>query len=96
MTSPWLPFLTFLSLSHPPLVVFTRVVRRYGLGTIYYRQEKYDLAQYHFQRALSINPASSVLYCYLGMVLHANDRNVEALQMLQKSSELEKTNPQAQ
>ena len=28
----------------------------YGLGAIYYRQEKYALAEYHFQRALSMNP----------------------------------------
>lgn len=38
----------------------------YGLGTIYYRQEKYELAECHFRRALAINPASSVLHCYLG------------------------------
>lgn len=45
----------------------------YGLGTVYYRQEKYELAEYHFRRALQINPRSSVLYCYLGMVsMNAN------------------------
>lgn len=38
----------------------------YGLGSIYYRQEKYELAEHHFRTALSINPASSVLHCYLG------------------------------
>lgn len=38
----------------------------YGLGTIYYRQEKFELAECHFRRALAINPASSVLHCYLG------------------------------
>jgi len=38
----------------------------YGLGTIYYRQEKFELAEYHFRKALSINPVSSVLHCYLG------------------------------
>jgi anaphase-promoting complex subunit 3 len=40
----------------------------YGLGMIYYRQEKYELAEYHFRRAITINNTSSVLYCYLGMV----------------------------
>jgi len=35
---------------------------------IYFRQEKYDLAEYHFKRALQINTISSVLYCYYGMV----------------------------
>ena len=38
----------------------------YGLGSIYYRQERYELAEYHFKRALDINPSSSVLHCYLG------------------------------
>jgi anaphase-promoting complex subunit 3 len=35
---------------------------------IYYRQERYELAEYHFRRALAINPSSSVLHCYVGMV----------------------------
>lgn len=30
----------------------------YGLGSIYHRQEKYDMAEYHFRRALRINPQS--------------------------------------
>jgi hypothetical protein len=37
---------------------------------------------HHFRRALVINPRSSVLYCYLGMVLHANRKYDEALTML--------------
>lgn len=43
----------------------------YGLGSIYYRQERFELAEYHFRRAVDINKSSSVLHCYLGMVLHA-------------------------
>ena len=43
----------------------------YGLGTVYYRQEKYELSEYHFRHALSINSRSSVLFCYLGMAQHA-------------------------
>ena len=30
----------------------------YGLGSIYHRQEKYDMAEDHFRRALRINPQS--------------------------------------
>ena len=41
----------------------------YGIGNIYYRQEKYDLACFHFQRAISFNSESSFLFCYLGMVV---------------------------
>jgi anaphase-promoting complex subunit 3 len=41
----------------------------FGLGTIYYRQEKYDIAEYHFRKAKDINPRSSVLHSYYGLVL---------------------------
>lgn len=61
---------------------------RYGLGGIYYRQEKYDLAAYHFHRALRINPESSVLYCYLGMVLHASQKHEAALAALEQAERL--------
>ena len=43
-------------------------------GTIYLRQERIELAEYHFKRAIAINPTSSVLQTYLGMVLNAYDR----------------------
>lgn len=56
---------------------------RYGIGQIYLRQEKYELAENHFRRALTINPGSSVLMCYLGMALHKMGKNDEALEQLQ-------------
>jgi len=40
----------------------------YGLGTVFFREEKYDLAEYHFKRAVVINSRNPVLHCYLGMV----------------------------
>ena len=42
----------------------------YGLGTVFFREEKYDLAEYHFKRAVVINSRNPVLHCYLGMVRH--------------------------
>ena len=69
----------------------------YGLGSIYYRQEKYELAEYHFRRALSINSSSSVLQCYLAMVLHAQGSTVKsqcALEILTKATEHDRNNPQ--
>eukprot|EP00954_Amorphochlora_amoebiformis_P002551 200790-Amorphochlora_amoeboformis.AAC.1 len=62
------------------------------MGNIYFRQEKYGLAAYHFRRALAINPRNTVLYCYLGMVLHANEQYEEALEMLSQAENLEPTN----
>ena len=41
---------------------------RYGIGMIYYKQEKYTLAEQHYERALKINPKSSVLLCHLAVV----------------------------
>lgn len=35
---------------------------------IYYKQEKFNLAEIHFKKALSINPQSSVLLCHIGVV----------------------------
>ncbi|EKU21963.1 anaphase-promoting complex subunit 3, partial [Nannochloropsis gaditana CCMP526] len=61
----------------------------------YFRQEKYELAEYHFSRALSINTASSVLHTYLGMVFHANGKSLQALNMLARASAIQPDNPQA-
>ncbi|KAJ7557247.1 hypothetical protein O6H91_05G118700 [Diphasiastrum complanatum] len=65
----------------------------YGIGTIYFRQEKYELAEYHFRRALSINSRSSVLHCYLGMALHALKKNTEALQLMERAISADPKNP---
>ena len=67
--------------------------RRYGLGSIYLRQEKYSLAQYHYRRALAINPQNPVLYCQLGNVLHKTKNCEEALEMLRIASEKAPNNP---
>jgi anaphase-promoting complex subunit 3 len=69
----------------------------FGLGSIYYRQEKFELAEYHFRRALSINAVSSVLRCYLSMALHAQgdeDKSLEALQVLAQACKIDPKNPQ--
>lgn len=58
-------------------------VCRYGVGQIYFRQEKYEMAEYHFRRSLQINQRSSVLRCYLGVALHKIGRGQEALEQLQ-------------
>mmetsp|Transcript_17650 Transcript_17650/g.40705 ORF Transcript_17650/g.40705 Transcript_17650/m.40705 type:complete len:944 (-) Transcript_17650:137-2968(-) len=67
----------------------------YGMGAIYHRQEKYDLAEYHFQRAVKINPQSSVLRCNLGMSQYSNGKPIEALDTLAEAFRLDPHNPQA-
>lgn len=67
----------------------------YGLGAIYHRQEKYDLAEYHFHRAVTINAQSSVLRCNLGMSQYSNGKPVQALDTLAEAFRLDPHNPQA-
>lgn len=41
---------------------------RYGLGMVYYRSSRFDEAQWHFRKAIEINPCNAVLICCEGMV----------------------------
>lgn len=43
----------------------------FGLGMIYFRQEKFEFAEHHFRTANQINPCSSVIASNLGTALHA-------------------------
>lgn len=46
----------------------------FGLGCIFSRQEKLELAEYHFRRALGINSRNSALISHLSGVLAALDQ----------------------
>jgi len=35
---------------------------------IFYKREKFTLAEAHFKKALLINPQSAVLLCHIGLV----------------------------
>jgi anaphase-promoting complex subunit 3 len=67
----------------------------YGLGAIYHRQEKFDLAEVHFERAATIHPTSSVLKCNLGIAQYANGKAYQALDTLSEAFRLDPRNPQA-
>lgn len=41
----------------------------YGLGKVYEKMGKYDVAEKHFRTATKINPTNAVLVCCVGMVL---------------------------
>jgi len=41
---------------------------RYGIGMVYYKQEKFVLAEFHFKKALTINPYNSTLLCTIAVV----------------------------
>jgi len=67
----------------------------YGLGKVYLRQQKHPQAEYHFTRALNINPKSPILYSYLAMTLHSNNQLNEALKMINSALQLDPLNPMA-
>lgn len=69
--------------------------RRYGIGQIYYRQEKYEMAINNFRHALAINPRSAVLKCYLGMAYLKQGDDEAALRALQDAIATDRLNPLA-
>lgn len=60
---------------------------RFGLGTIFSKQEQYSLAELNFKRALQINPHNSALMCHIGVVQHALKKVDQALKTLNKAIE---------
>lgn len=64
----------------------------YGIGMIYYRQEKYSFAQDHYRRALEISPDNPVLMCHLAIAHNASKRVPAAIEMLKKASALDPSN----
>ncbi|XP_061993975.1 cell division cycle protein 27 homolog B isoform X1 [Rosa rugosa] len=65
----------------------------FGLGMIYFRQEKFEFAEHHFRMANKINPCSSVIASNLGTALHALQRSDEALAIMEKAIRADEKNP---
>ncbi|KAK7202571.1 hypothetical protein BZA70DRAFT_285402 [Myxozyma melibiosi] len=51
----------------------------YGIGMLFLKTGKFDLAEQHFRQAALINPGNAVLICCIGMVLEKLNRLDEAL-----------------
>ena len=64
----------------------------FGIGQIYLSQQRVPMAHHHFTRSLEINPASSVLHCYMGMVHIANKSLDDALVSLNRAIDLDPKN----
>ncbi|KAJ3260543.1 anaphase-promoting complex subunit cdc27 [Chytriomyces hyalinus] len=60
----------------------------FGIGYIYLSQEKYDLAEFHFKRALEINCSNPILILYMGLVAEKQNRSLEALAAYKKAHSL--------
>ncbi|GAA5880727.1 hypothetical protein JCM3774_005690 [Rhodotorula dairenensis] len=53
----------------------------FGLGNVYLKTGKITLAEYHFRKALDLNPSNATLACCVGAVLEKLGRRSEALAM---------------
>lgn len=49
---------------------------RYGIGAIYQKQERYELAEMHYKRALRINHSSALIMCHIAVVSIINSYNL--------------------
>ncbi|GJN88792.1 hypothetical protein Rhopal_001762-T1 [Rhodotorula paludigena] len=58
----------------------------FGLGNVYLKTGKHTLAEYHFRRALEINPANTTLLCCVGTVLEKLRRTRDALDMYERAA----------
>lgn len=67
----------------------------WGLGNIYYRQEEFETARYHFLKAIEINKGNSVLRCFLGMVLESLQNPLMALEYFERATEGDAQNAMA-
>lgn len=64
-----------------------------GLGSIYYKQERYQLADLHFKMAYKINPHSSVVMNFVAVSLQALKKSDEAMKLLNKAIKANPDNP---
>lgn len=67
----------------------------YGIGSIYSKQERYDLAEHHFKHALEINSQSSVIMVHLGVMQFNLHKTSQALQTLDAAIAADPKNPLA-
>ncbi|EJU05497.1 TPR-like protein [Dacryopinax primogenitus] len=51
----------------------------YGLGRAYLKQMKFRMAEYHFRKAVDLNPSNAVLVCCVGTVLEKRGQRENAL-----------------
>lgn len=54
---------------------------------------KFRMAEYHFRKAVEINPSNAMLVCCVGTVLEKLDKKKEALEMYERACLLAPTSP---
>lgn len=58
------------------MIIIIWVYFRYGIGAIYQKQERYELAEMHYKRALRINHSSALIMCHIAVVSITNAHNL--------------------
>jgi len=65
----------------------------YGIGMIFYKQERLKMAEIYYRKALSINPHSPVLLCHVAVVQHGLSNTTAALETLNRAIKVSPKNP---
>uniref|UniRef100_U5EPH1 Cell division cycle protein 27 homolog n=1 Tax=Corethrella appendiculata TaxID=1370023 RepID=U5EPH1_9DIPT len=65
----------------------------FGIGTIFSKQERYQLAEIHYRRALQINPRNSVVMVHIGVMQFFLQKTEQALQTLNQAIAIDSKNP---
>jgi anaphase-promoting complex subunit 3 len=60
----------------------------YGLGKVYEKMGKWNVAEQHYRTAAQINPTNAVLICCIGLVLEKQKHSEEALRMYTRACSL--------
>ena len=74
-------------------VYFFFCFNRFGIGTIYSKQERFQLAEIHFRHALKINRKNSVILVHIGVMQFYLNKREQAIQTLMEAIKLDPKNP---
>lgn len=65
----------------------------WGIGSIYSKQERYSLAEFHYKHALQIFPSNSVIMVHIGAMQFNLNKTEQALQTLNEAIRIDPKNP---
>lgn len=75
------------------ILLMESLAHRFGLGNVYMKTGKFRMAEYHFRKAVEINPSNAMLVCCVGTVLEKLDKKKEALELYERACLLAPTSP---
>ncbi|XP_053664176.1 cell division cycle protein 27 homolog [Anopheles marshallii] len=66
----------------------------FGIGTVFCKQERHELAELHYRRALQINPRNSVIMVHIAVMQFFLRKTDQAIRTLNAAIALDPRNPQ--